>query len=210
MSSVLDFQCSRVNPSKVSGLGGSVKYFPRPLGTSLTSGQPSTPNASNPAGSLWLPVGANFGGQQFTIKASGTFGSDSGDPSATVTISLFPVTGTLANPVYGVGGGSSNYIATTTAITPFYAVEPWALEATLEGDSSPGNADGLLIGSYTASYRGSIVNPATVTNIVSGLDFTNGNPALQRGAVLGFVIGVTFGSSDASNRASMTQFQILS
>jgi hypothetical protein len=206
--SVLDFQCSRVNPSKVSGLGTAVKYFPRPLGVSLTSGQPATPNATNPTGSLWLPVGASFGGKQLTIKASGTFGSDSGDPSATVTISLFPVTGTLANPVYGVGAGPSNYIATTIAITPFYAVEPWALEATLEGDSSPGNADGLLIGSYTASYRGSIVNPAAVTNIVTGLDFTNGNQALQKGAVLGFVIGVTFGTSDVTNKASMTQFII--
>lgn len=206
--SSLDFQVSRINPSIVSGTGTTVKYFPRPIGQSLTSGQPTTPNTSNPTGALWVPVGPQFGGKQLNIVASGNFGSDSGDPSGTVTVSLYPVTGTFANPVYGVGTGGSNYIATTGTITPFYAVEPWTLSATLFSDSSAGNADGMLIGSYTASIRGQIVQPATVPNILTGLDWTNGNPALMKGSVLGFVIGVKFGTSDASNVARMTEFSI--
>jgi hypothetical protein len=205
--SSLDYQVSRANPSVVGGVGTTVKYFPRPIGLSIGAA-PSTPNANNPTGSLWVPVGPSFGGKQLNIVASGTFGSDSGDPSATVSVGLYPVTGTFAAPVYGVPGSSPATVASTGAITPSYAVEPWALTATLLSDSSAGNADGLLIGSYQASKNGAITAPTTVTSVLTGLDWTNGNPALMKGAVLGFVIGVTFGTSDKSNIARLTEFTI--
>jgi hypothetical protein len=193
--SSLDYQVSRANPSKVGGSGTTVKYFPRPIGQSLTSGQPTTPNASSPVGSLWVPVGPQFDGQQLTVQASGSFGSDTGDPSGTVSFSLYTVTGTLAVPVY-------TQIATTTAITPAFPSEVWTLKTTLIG------GNGMLLGWYEGAIRGTVVPPTTLINVVTGLDFQNGNPALQRGAVCGLVIGVTFGTSDASNTASLTQFAV--
>ena len=140
MSTVLDFQCSRANPSKVGGPGQSAKYFPRPLGSSLTSGQPITPSAVSAAGSLWLPTGPAYDGVQFNVVAAGTFGFDSGDPSGTVRVELDAVTGSLLTPIYTA-------IASTPSLTPtFNTPLPWALNATLIGDS----VSGLLGGYYTA------------------------------------------------------------
>lgn len=199
MSNVLDFQVSGAFPSKVGGTLTTVKYFPRPLGPSIGVA-PSTPSSTSAVGALLLPAANVFQGQQFNVIASGFYGSDTGDPSGTVTVQLYGVTGSLASPTY-------TSIATTGAITPFYANEPWGISAELIGASNNG-ANGLLLGSYESFLRGSVVAPTTVTNIIAGLDFNAGNPALAQGAVLGFVVGVTFGTSDASNKASLTEFTI--
>jgi hypothetical protein len=198
MSNVLDFQVSGSFPSKVGGLGTTVKYFPRPLGPSIGVA-PSTPSSTSAVGALFVPAANVFNGQQFSVLASGFFGSDSGDPSGTVTVQLYAVTGSLTSPTY-------TSVATTGAITPFFAVEPWGLVANLIGASS--GANGLLLGSYEAYKRGSVTAPTTVTNIVSGLDFNAGNSSLQQGAVLGFVVGVTFGTTDATNTATLQEFSI--
>ena len=199
MSNVLDFGVNGSFGSKVGGLGTTVKYFPRPLGPSIGVA-PSTPSATSAVGALFLPASNVFNGQQFNILASGSFGNDSGDPSGTVTVEVKAVTGSLASPTY-------TSIATTGAITPFFTVEPWALNLELVGVSVNG-ANGLLIGSYQAAKRGSVTAPTTVTNIVSGLDFNAGNPLLVQGAVLGFVVGVTFGTTDATNTATLNEFTI--
>jgi hypothetical protein len=199
LSNVLDFQVSAAVPSKVGGSGTTVKYFPRPIGPSIGVA-PATPSSTSAAGSLMVPANNVFNGQQFDVIASGSFGNDSGDPSGTVTVQLYAVTGTFTNPTY-------TSIATTGAMTPFYAVQTWGLAAQLVGTSVNG-ANGLLIGGYEAYIRGSIVAPTTVTNIVAGLDFNAGNPALQQGAVFGLVVGVTFGTSDPTNTASLVQFTI--
>ena len=73
---------------------------------------------------------------------------------------------------------------------------------------STNGANGLLIGAYEAFHNGAVTAPTTLTSVVTGLDFNAGNPALQQGAVLGFVVGVTFGTTDANNGAIMTQFTI--
>lgn len=199
MSNVLEFQVSGSSPVTVGGLGTTVKYFPRLLGSSIGVA-PSTPSSSSAAGALMLPAQNVFNGQAFNVYAAGDFGSDSGDPSGTVTVQLYAVTGSFTSPTY-------TSIATTGAITPFYAYEPWAIEAELVGASVSG-ANGLLIGNYQASIRGSVIAPTTVTNIVTGLDFNAGNSALQQGAVLGFVVGVTFGTTSATNTARLTEFTI--
>lgn len=201
MSNVLDFQVSGAFPSKVGGTLTSVKYFPRPLGPSIGVA-PSTPSSTSAVGALFLPAGNVFNGQQFNVLAAGTYGSDSGDPSSTVTVNLYAVTGSLTAPTY-------TSIAATAAAVSFYPVEPWALDVQLIGASNNG-ANGLLIGGYTSYNRiGLNSTPAVITgNAVAGLDFNAGNPALKQGAVLGFVVGVTFGTSDASNTASLTQFTI--
>lgn len=200
MSNVLDFQVSGAFSSKVGGTGTGVKYFPRPLGPSIGVA-PATPSATSAAGALFLPAQNVYNGQQFDILASGSFGNDSGDPSGVVTVNLYAVTGTFANPTY-------TSIASTGNMVPFYTIQPWGISANLVGASVNG-ANGLLIGNYTSYQRGSINStPAIVLNTVSGLDFNAGNPALQQGAVLGFVVGVLFGTSDASNTATLNEFTV--
>jgi hypothetical protein len=200
MSNVLDFGVNGQFASKVGGLGISVKYFPRPLGPSIGVA-PTTPSASSAVGALLLPAANVFNGQQFNVMASGSIGNDSGDPSGTATVQLYVVTGSVSAPVY-------TSIATTGAITPFYTVEPWSLSAELVGASIAG-ANGLLTGSYVSQTRiGLNSTPAVVTTVVSGLDFNLGNPLLAQGAVLGFVVGVTFGTTDATNKAGLNEFTI--
>jgi hypothetical protein len=225
----LDFQVSATNPSTVGGAGGNfsfsgtqVMFFPRvvtggpvPIYNSALStiqypnGQTVTPTIFNGAGCLWLPAGI-YDGQQFTIQASGTFGSDSGDPSGTVSVRLYANTGTSLTPIY-------TQIATTGTVTPGYAsAEPWTISAVLEGDSK----SGLLGGWYTTTVGGALVNstPKSLDVVLSGLNFQTGGASLPnglgptsgipRGSVLGFLMGVQFGTSSTTNTASLTQFSI--
>lgn len=210
MANVLDFGVNGQFPSKVGGLGTSVKYFPRLYGSSANPilGQtPATPSSSSSAGMLSLPPQNVFNGQQFDVLATGSFGSDTGDPSGTVTIKLYAVTGTASAPTYTA-------LASTTAFVPLLgAPYSWAINAALYGDSK----SGVLGGSYSAYINGALNNttPKTSDAVISGLDFLNGNAALggnisisAGNPVCGFVVGVTFGTSDATNTASMTEFTI--
>lgn len=199
MSNVLDFGVNGQFGSSVGGLGTTVKYFPRPLGPSIGVA-PSTPSSSSAVGALFLPAQNVFNGQQFNVLASGNISDAAGDPSSTVTIQLFAVTGSLSSPTY-------TSLATTGSITVAYPNEPWGLNVELVGSSVSG-ANGLLIGSYQAYKNGSVTAPTTVTNVVTGLDFNAGNSALQQGAVLGFVVGVTFGTTFAGNIARLNEFTI--
>lgn len=206
MSNVLDFQVSGAFQSKVGGLGTTVKYFPRPLGPSIGVA-PSTPSSTSAVGALLLPAQNVFNGQQFDVICGGWFGSDSGDPSGTVAVQLYAVTGSLLAPVY-----TSIAQASASAIVPSNAIEPWGISATLIGASTPvvppATPNGILIGSYQGYSRGLVVAPTAVTTAVAGLDFLVGNPLLAQGAVLGFVVGVTFGTSDATNKAALSEFTI--
>src|SRR5271166_3671912 len=222
MSVNLDFQCSRVSPSEISGgVGTAVKYFPRPFGLSIRSRSPnfrnlsplppsngslpSTPSATNATGALWVPANPATEGAQLHVQASGTFGGDYGDPSGTVTVQLYAVTGSVQAPIY-------TPIASTGAITPsFSEAQPWFIDATLTADS----LSQMLVGYYTSVSVGGTLNssPKGLDNIVTGITFgvnssgpvTNGLPP---GVAFGLVIGVTFGTSDATNKAFMTQFTI--
>jgi hypothetical protein len=197
MSNPLDFGVNGNTPSKVGGTGTAVKYFPRPLGPSIGVA-PSTPSSTSAVGALFLPAQNVFNGQQFAVLASGSFGSDTGDPSGTVTVQLYAVTGSLSSPTY-------TSIATTGAMTPtFAAAQPWGLSAELVGDSDSGQ----LTGAYQAYKGASVTAPTIITTVLTGLDFKNGNSALQQGAVLGFVVGVTFGTSDATNKAALYEFSV--
>lgn len=201
MSNVLDFQVNGLNPSTVGGTGTTVKYFQRILGTNGPGSGPNTNiSSTNAAGALMLPASSVFNAQVFDVIACGSFGSDTGDPSGTVTIQLFAVTGSLASPTYTA-------IASTGAVTPAYpAAESWALIVSLYGDSN----SGVLGGSYDALVQGALVNSTHKSSdaIITGLNFKTGNVSLQQGAVLGFVVGATFGTSNATNTASMYEFTI--
>ena len=200
MSTTLDFQVNGLNPSKVGGTGQTVKYFQRILGTNGPNSGPNTNiSATNAAGALFLPASGVFEGQLFEIVAAGNYGPDSpGDSSGTVQIDLFAVTGSASSPTY-------TSIASTGAVTPAYSAGPWAIKASLSGDS----VSGLLQGVYTAVVDGALKSSTPAASVVvSGLNFLAGNAALRQGAVMGFVVGATFGTSNAVNAAAMYQFQI--
>jgi hypothetical protein len=219
MSNVLDFGVNGQLASKVGGTGTSIKYFPRLVGITgtligsaglggvsgsgvagpLFNNAPSTPSTTSAVGSLFLPAANVYNAQQLNLIASGTTGADTGDPSANVTISVQAVTGSLTAPVYttiaSAGGGTLGFPQ---------GLEPWTFDIILIGDSG----SGLLTGFYSSILGATVKTPALLDNLVFGLNFASGNPALQQGAVLGFVVGVTFGTSDASNKASLTEFTI--
>ena len=221
MSNIYDFGVNGSFASKVGGTGVAVKYFPRLLGINGTTigsaglggvsgsavaaplfgNAPATPSATSAIGALYLPAQNTNNAQQLNILATGTFGNDTGDPSGNVTVKLYGVTGKLGAPTYTA-------LASTGALTPsaLGIVNSWALSVEVYGDSG----SGILGGSYSAYQNGALVNstPKSTDTTISGLDFLNGNANLQQGAVLGFVIGVTFGTSDASNTASLFQFGI--
>jgi len=221
MSNIYDFGVNGAQPSKVGGTGsGTPKYLPRLLGVNGTSigsaglggvsgsviaaplfgTSPATPSANSAVGALYLPAQNVNNGQQIEILATGSFGSDTGDPSGSVTVALYGVTGALLAPVY-------TELATTTAfVENVLGVNSWAIAADLYGDSG----SGILGGSYSAYINGALNNstPKTTDNTISGLNFLTGNPSLQQGAVLAFVVGVTFGTSNATNTASLFEFTI--
>ena len=214
MSNVLDFGVNGILPSKVGGTGTAVKYFPRPIpgwGNIGAGGPgaalPATPSSTNATGAMFLPAQNVYQGQSFNIIASGFYGNDTGDPSALVTINLYGVTGTLSSPTYTV-------IATTGALVQFVNFEPWGIEASVVGASSGApnvGGAGILVGNYINLERrtaSTTVNTTSLVNVITGLDFNLGNPALQQGAVLGFAVGVLFGTSDASNSATLNEFTI--
>lgn len=201
MANVLDFfGVNGLNPTKVGGTGVAIKYFPRLLGSSIGA-VPTTPSATNPAGMLVVPAGAVYNGQQLNVVATGNFGNDTGDPSGTVNIQLQAVTGSLASPVYTT-------LASTGALTPsaLGIINNWALDVVLYADDQ----SGILGGSFSAYQNGALVNstPKSNSSTVSGISMNAGNPNLGQGAAYGLVVGVTFGTSDASNKASMFQFQV--
>lgn len=203
MSNVLDFQVNGLFPSTVGGLGGTVKYFQRILGTNGPNSGPNTNiSATNAAGALFVPANGSFNAQQMNVLVTGTMGFDTADASGTVQITLYGVTGTAAAPVY-------TDLASTGALTPKYAGgDSWAIDAVLYGD----NQTGLVGGYYTAMQNGAAIGSkaaVSTDNVLTGVAFDGiGNSSLLRGAAYGLVVGVTFGTSAAGNTASMYQFTI--
>lgn len=192
MAVINDFQVNGLFPSILGGSSTSQLYFPRLLGSSIGV-QSVAPSATSAAGQLVVPGNNELNGQIFTVRAAGNFGSDTGDASGTVTIALFANTGTVTSPIY-------TSIATTGAVVPgFASAEPWALIATLQGDTT----SGLCGGSYTAYVGGQKAGSSgqNTTVALNGINFGNAIP-------FGLVVGVQFGTASATNKAALYQFQI--
>jgi hypothetical protein len=192
MAVLNDFQCNGLFPSVVGGNSTSVLYFPRLLGSSIGV-QSVAPSATSAAGQLVVPGFNELNGQLFTVRAAGNFGSDTGDASGTVTVQLYANTGTVTSPIY-------TSIATTGAVVPgFASAEPWALTATMQGDT----LSGLCGGSYTAFVGGQKAGSSgqNTTVALNGINFGSAVP-------FGLVVGVTFGTGNSTNKASLFQFQI--
>jgi hypothetical protein len=193
MSVIADFQVRSASPSVIpSSTSTAVQYFTRTLSGRIGF-QSTAPSATSAAGQLLVPGNNALNGQMFDVRANGDFGSDSGDPSGTVTIQLFANIGSVASP---------NYIslATTGVITPGYAsAESWSIVASLQGTTN----SGIVGGTYTAIVDGAVVGTAdqNISSTLNNINFSNLIP-------FGFVVGVQFGTGDLTNKASLYQFQI--
>ena len=187
-------------PVKVGGVGTTVKYFPRLLGSSIGA-VPATPSATNSTGMLLVPGDDKLNAQQFNVRATGIIGTDTGDPSGTAAITLYFVTGSYTAPQYFI-------IGEVDAFVPGFALgQSWALKAQLYGDS----VSGLVGGSFESWFNGGNYDgPDNSESVISGINFNGGNSGFGLGSAVpfGLVVGVTFGTSDATNSASMYQFQI--
>ncbi len=110
-----------------------------------------------------------------------------------MTLTLYAQTSAnLASPTYTA-------IASSGAITPALAqAEDVSLEVTLFGSTK----SGIVQGYQTGVKNQGLLAAAALTANLSGISMAQAIP-------FGLVVGVTFGTSDASNSARLTQFQIV-
>lgn len=204
---IADFQVNGSAPSTVGGSSTSVQYFPRLLGLGFNTIS-TAPSSSSAVGQLAVPGDNRLNGQQFSVLASGNVVSGSGAPSETVEIALYAQTSAiLSSPSY-------TKIATTGAVqlnpTLDGVVNPWFIEADLQGDT----ASGIVQGIQYAMYSGTLENstPKALTANLSGISFgaaaTAVNAAPTTNVPFGLVVGVTFNQSNSGNKATLYQFQI--
>jgi hypothetical protein len=188
-----NWQINGANPVIVSGTGTAKKYFPAPSGN-FTSGVSTTPSSTNATGQLNIDGDNQLNGQVFTVTAAGDVEVGNGGACPSITITLEANTGTLTSPTYTV-------IASTGAITAqanTNVLYPWFLRATIIGTSGAGTIGGIQVGSVDNTNA-----PAagTLTNVLSGLDFT-------AFPVFGLVVAVAFSVSESGNKARMYQFDV--
>jgi hypothetical protein len=193
MSVIADFQVNGLFPSVVGGNSTSALYFPRVLGTNgPNGGQSVAPSSTSAAGQLAVPGNSILNGQTFKVLVGASFGSDTGDASGTVTLNLSANTGTVSSPSYTI-------IATSGAITPNLAqAEDISLEVTLFCSTK----SGIVQGYQTGVKNQGVLAQAALTNNLSSINMGNAVP-------FGLVASVVFGTGNATNTASLYQFQIV-
>jgi len=208
MGVIAGYLINSANPVTVGGTGTAAKYFPStPVQPAWLSGAPGVntssdshqfgnqPSSTSAAGQLVFPGDGKLDGVRSQILVTGTFGSDTGDPSGTVNIEVVANTGTVASPSYTV-------LASTSATVPtLAAAEDFGIYLNVFGSSK----SGVLNGTYSAMINNVLVNstPKALNNTLTGLNFAASQP-------FGLLVRVTFGTSDATNTASLTQFQVVS
>lgn len=208
MAVLRTFQADGISPSTVGGSGTVIKYFPRPLGASIGV-ESVAPSATSAAGQLAVPGFNELNGQQFSVKATGSIGNDTGDPSGTALVRVLANIGTVTSPKYVTLGDTGTF-------TPGFEPSSWALNFDLYGDSN----SGIVGGSFTAYVNGVKVStpPSSLTNILTGINFNNNQGTLANASggagslsgqpPFGLVCGVIFGTSDPSNIATLNQFML--
>src|SRR5271157_160085 len=191
MAVLNDFQVNGLFPAVVGGTGASVKYFPRLLGASIGV-QSVAPSGSSSVGQLVVLGNNELKGQGFDVVIGGDILAGSADSSDVETIGLYAQTSTTSTPSYSA-------ITTVTGVAPYSAGHvPFGLKVSLNGST----LSGIVRGSATGFIGSSTLETPTSVTALSGINFGNATP-------FGLVVGVTFGTSNASNSANLYQFQII-
>jgi hypothetical protein len=191
MSVLADFLVNGLNPSTVGGTGTAVKYFPRLFGGFNV--ESTAPSATSSTGQLVVPGNSALEAQWFEVLVGGTILSGVADSSVTAKASLYANTAAL--------GAAPSYteIATTGLLTaPLENTSyGFALKVQLFGSTKSGVVRGFQNGIFGANN----IAQASLTNNLSGISMASSAP-------FGLVVGVTFGTGNSTNKASLFQFQI--
>jgi hypothetical protein len=206
------YQVSVAYPAVVGGTGTAIKYFssnpPQSLWNSGVSGVNApvtstqlggTPSSSSALGQMSFDsVAYKLQGGRFRFYASGTAVSGT---TSTFTPTVQINTGTITTPSYAtlLGGTASNAFVASVNV----GWMAWAdlyfdpASGTLGGSTNYQFDNGAGGGTDSHSYGNTLT---TITGLVGG-----GLYATQ----FGFVVGATFGTSNASNSASLYQFAVI-
>ncbi len=200
---VLDFGVNGQFPATVGGLGSAKKYFGRNVPSAAGANwvaAPLTPSTTSPVGALWLDGENRMNGQALFVSATGDFTPASNATSETVTITLEAVTGSLTAPVYTILASSGAFAPGVDGIAYNFSIQ-----AELFGTNNSGIVGGTQVVVINNTYQTAL---AALTNSLTGINFNLGNPALFQSAPFGLVVGITFGASNALNKANLYQFSI--
>jgi hypothetical protein len=207
---IQDFGVNGQFPATVGGTGSTVKYFGRNVPAAAGANwvaAPATPSSSSPVGAMWVPGDNKLNGQLMLVTATGDFTPASNATSETVTVVIQAVTGSLIAPVYTT-------LASTGAFTP--GVDGIAYNFSIQAELFGSNNSGIVGGTYTAIVNNTVTNGTgssstsvvALANSLTGINFNSGNPLLYQAAPFGLVVGITFGASNAANKANLYQFSI--
>lgn len=190
---------SPYTPSLVGGTGTTAKIFPSLLGTGFGTGgnaltaapsstflTPPVVPASTPAATCFIRGTGEFEQQQIDVKASGVVFIHGTSP--TVNFLFQQGTSFTSGSNTTMATLASAQSLTTNASYPFY------FKCTLQGDSISGV---LQIQNATFSCNG-VSGSLTLTDL-TGINLTTTGYS--------FVFGITFGVSDSTNKAALSQWQ---
>lgn len=178
---------------------GGPNYSPATVGgTGTTSKIYAQSNSAATPFVLYAPNGGQLEGAKFVVRAGGNVFVHGTTP--TVIVSLYgktsiPASGPLTATNYTEIGQTGSAQTLTTAAT-----YPWVIEAELQGDS----VSGVLQGTYKVLVNNVFKAEAALDNTITSVNL---NPTTG-GVSLVFVVGVTFGVSDALNTATLDQFTL--
>lgn len=199
-------------PSVVGGTGTTIKYFASNPPQSLwNSGQPgvngpissaqlgSTPSSSSALGQLSFDsVAYRLNGGRFRMYASGS-ATATDTPTVTATVQIN--TGTIASPSYAtfLNGVASSAVVTTVPIA-------WSCAADLYFDPTSGTLSGFQEYTYAQGAGGGSSSSQVWEAITPVTGLTAGSIYASQ---FGFVVGITFSTSNAANTASLYEFSIV-
>lgn len=231
MGVVSSYEVSAAFPSTVGGTGTAIKYFfSNPPQSLWNVGQPGVnspaqssqlgqvPSSTSALGQLPFPMGLSS-----MVGAGKLVGTRlrmymSGSASSATTPTIQPViqlnSGTVSSPSY-------SSIALPAASAALTANKPVYFSISVDAafDYNAGNFNGSFKAYYASAAAGTplatYVSEATLSATVTGLAL--GQAAAPPAGVgvgggfpgFGFVCGITFGTSDASNTASLYEFKLL-
>lgn len=183
---------SAFNPSLVGGTGTTTKVFPSLFAPA--TGLPAAAGSGSPVASVPYPVAfvsipgtQVFEQQQIEVRASGYLFVHGTTPTVNIVF----------QQGQSLTASSNTTMATLSAVQTLTtnANYPWFFKATIQGDAKSGV---LQIGS-AVFYCNGVSGSFTLTDL-TGVNLTTTS--------YNFVIGITFGVSDALNAGALSQFDL--
>lgn len=134
-----------------------------------------------------VPGSGRLNGRAFSVTIAGYC-----DAGASMNVTPVLYSGTSLTV------GSNVVIATGTAFATGGALKfPWVVKYAFQGE----NISGILQFTQSQQFHGTYVAPASVTEL-TGINFNTTDPTMS------LVFGLTFGTANAANTATLLQFDL--